>query len=157
MPVFYVGRLKRYHSPKRAVYPAPRLSSHRASGRGREVGHNLGDRGDEPDSQVLRHVRDPPAVSDSLAPDSQRGLGAQQQRMSVSRISRRPPPVALVDSHGAQRFHVEELLAHRRHQGAVEYLVRWLGYPPDQPHEQLCEDVPDLVAAYRRAHGLASH
>jgi chromobox protein 5 len=66
----------------------------------------------------------------------------------------------LVDSRGEQRFHVEELRAHHRHQGALQYLVRWRGYPPDQdswePHEQLLDDVPDLVAAYRRAQGLES-
>ena len=156
-PVFYVGRLKRYHSPTMAVYPAARLSSPRASHGGDRT---LGDRGDEPDSQEPQHERDPPEERDSHAPESQCDLGAQQQRSRASRSFHRAPPVALVDSHGAQRFHVQELRAHRRHQGTYEYLVRWRGYPPDQdswePHAQLFDDVPDLVAAYRRAHGLES-
>ncbi|ETP29749.1 hypothetical protein F442_21143 [Phytophthora nicotianae P10297] len=79
--------------------------------------------------------------------DSQRGNPAEA----------RPLP-ALLDEHGEPHYHVERLVARRRHRGRTQYLVKWRGYPLSQNSWEfevpLREDFPDVVDAYDLAHPL---
>ncbi|ETO99762.1 hypothetical protein F441_22818, partial [Phytophthora nicotianae CJ01A1] len=80
--------------------------------------------------------------------DSQRGNPAEA----------RPPP-ALLNGRGEPHYHVERLVARRRHRGRTQYLVKWRGYPHSQNSWEfelpLREDCPDVVDAYDLAHPLA--
>ncbi|ETI29680.1 hypothetical protein F443_23204 [Phytophthora nicotianae P1569] len=67
----------------------------------------------------------------------------------------RPPP-ALLDERGEPHYHVERLVARRRHRDRTQYLVKWRGYPHSQNSWEfevpLREDCPDVVDAYDLAH-----
>uniref|UniRef100_A0AAV1UCQ4 Chromo domain-containing protein n=1 Tax=Peronospora matthiolae TaxID=2874970 RepID=A0AAV1UCQ4_9STRA len=70
-----------------------------------------------------------------------------------------PPPYALVDSSGGQRFLVELILNHRYVNGVrTSYLVRWRGCPPAwdswEPRAQMIVDVLGLVEQYDETHPL---
>uniref|UniRef100_A0AAV1T4V9 Chromo domain-containing protein n=1 Tax=Peronospora matthiolae TaxID=2874970 RepID=A0AAV1T4V9_9STRA len=70
-----------------------------------------------------------------------------------------PPPHALVDSRGGQRFLVERILNHYDVKGVrTSYLVRWRGYPPAwdslEPRAQLIVDFLGLVEQYDETHPL---
>ena len=44
----------------------------------------------------------------------------------------RPPPEVQADSNGDAQFEVERIVAQRKRGRAVEYLVAWKGYPPEE-------------------------
>ncbi len=56
-----------------------------------------------------------------------------------------------MDSHGNQRWIVEEILDDRTRSGNVEYFVKWSGYPDPtwEPSSVLEEDIPDLIRHYK--------
>ena len=69
----------------------------------------------------------------------------------------RPPPEA-ADTFGQEQYEVERVLDHRRTRRGTEYLVLWVGYPPEEatwePESHLA-DSPDLVSAYHDAEQVA--
>lgn len=44
----------------------------------------------------------------------------------------RPPPEVTAESNGDEQFVVESIMAQRRRGRAIEYLVAWKGYPPEE-------------------------
>ena len=44
----------------------------------------------------------------------------------------RPPPAIAADSNGDEEFVVDRIVAQRKHGRAVEFLVAWKGYPPEE-------------------------
>ena len=64
----------------------------------------------------------------------------------------RPPPEAEADSNGDAVFEVERITAQRKHGRALQYLVAWKGYPPEEstwcsPAE--LRSAPDALASWR--------
>ena len=59
------------------------------------------------------------------------------------------PPVDVDHETGEDMFRVERLLAERRRHGRVEYLVRWLGWPPEHDSWEPARNIKDedLAAA----------
>ena len=63
-----------------------------------------------------------------------------------------------LELHEGEEFKVDRLLRHRHScTGTYEYLVHWKGYDPSfdlwLPEPEL-SSTPDLLAAYKAAHGL---
>jgi hypothetical protein len=58
-----------------------------------------------------------------------------------------PPSPTLVD--GVEEFEVEEIVNSQKHQGKVQYLIHWKGYPTEEnswePASNIKKDVPALV------------
>lgn len=63
-------------------------------------------------------------------------------------------PAPLVDSDGSPRYIVDRIIGHKKGRHDVNYHVKWLGYQEKtwEPHSQMIQDVPDVVAAYWDAH-----
>ncbi|ETI34724.1 hypothetical protein F443_18839, partial [Phytophthora nicotianae P1569] len=170
-PVFYVGLLKPYKDPARvsaeslapnrqraarpraaaghAQHPGPGCESTGASTNSPRGGTSLRDRPlrDERGRSRQGRMRREDSDAVSASADSQRGNPAET----------RPPP-ALLDEHGEPHYHVERLVARRRHRGRTQYLVKWRGYPYSQNSWEfempLREDCRDVVDAYDVAHPL---
>ena len=74
---------------------------------------------------------------------------------SGHQLHRPPPPLRGND--GSKHFHAERLVKYRKVGDAVQYLVKWLGYPAAdntwEPESRLVEDCADIVGAYMRSHG----
>ncbi|ETI30508.1 hypothetical protein F443_22369, partial [Phytophthora nicotianae P1569] len=126
--------------------PVPGCGSTRGSTNSPRGGTSLRDQPlrDERGRLRQRRMRREDADAVSASADSQRGNPAEA----------RPPP-ALLDERGEPDYHVERLVARRRHRGRTQYVVKWRGYPHSQNswefEVRLREDCPD---AYDLAHPL---
>jgi hypothetical protein len=140
-PTFYVGRLKEYHRDEhvsRHDHEHPRVVHPRG-----ETGAPLTVEGAFPLSRSVetrpsyphyRHVRD----------------------------HRERPPPPLLDSQGAVRYHIEDIVGHSKAKSndgkPRHYLVKWQGYSNAsntwEPRDSLLEDVPDHLIEYENEHSL---
>ena len=65
------------------------------------------------------------------------------------RQSARPPPTAVADSNGDAEWEVDHITAQRRRGRAVQYLVRWKGYPVEESTWQSRADLAGAADALR--------
>jgi len=67
----------------------------------------------------------------------------------------RPPPVAEADTNGDAVYEVERIVAQRKRGRAVECLVRWKGYPPEEntweSRSKLARTAADVLADFDAA------
>ena len=65
-----------------------------------------------------------------------------------------PPPVLVgTESH----YEVERIVGHRATHGGTKFIVRWLGYGPEEDSlmsEAALAHAPDVLHAYKAQHGL---
>ena len=67
----------------------------------------------------------------------------------------KPPPPDLVD--GEEEWEIEAIMAHKKMQHGIKYLVKWKGFPSSEntwePASNL-RNAQDLLTAYRKVHRL---
>jgi len=84
------------------------------------------------------------------------GIGFPSSLARAQRIVRpERMPLPVVDRDGVPHYHIENVVGARRHNGELQLLVKWLGYPSSQnswePHAQLLADCRDVVRAWEVA------
>jgi hypothetical protein len=66
----------------------------------------------------------------------------------------KPPPDLI---QGEEEWEVEAIIKHKRTRWGIRYRVKWKGYPSSEnswePESNL-EHAADILAAYKKAHGL---
>ncbi|KAI9905661.1 hypothetical protein PsorP6_013815 [Peronosclerospora sorghi] len=146
-PTFYVGRLKPYHLSSsydetqnhgrcRASPRLPRETCNRLPTVGEQSGESL-----------------PPPSTAQHQP-----LRSEEPCSATTRRGNSQPPLPLIGNQGNKRYILERLISKRsvplKKGQRTEYLVRWLGYPPEfdswEPIEVLRADVPDLLTEFEK-------
>ena len=67
-------------------------------------------------------------------------------------------PPELIQVEGDDHFKLEALLKHRSRGNSWQYLVRWLGYSPEQNKwihkEEVADGAESILRQYKDGHGL---